>query len=99
MHNYNELYKSPTQEQRDAGLVKTLQLEIMDLSTYECCGENVENLQGSFMTQDEIIKAELNYSCVTTTPVELLSIKKSSLYKYLDDFAMKNFISYLKKLP
>ena len=44
LNNYHDVFKEPTDAQRASNIVKTKQLEVMELSSFECFGENPDSL-------------------------------------------------------
>lgn len=82
------MYRDPTPEQLASGnSVIQKQLEITELSGYECFGEDANALASGFKTFESVIDHELPYSAIAAVPIEAYVIKKRYLYYYLDDIS------------
>ena len=56
-------------------------------------------IANEFRSPEEIAKAPLPYTVISSQPLEVYCIKKTALYYYLDDQAKKQFINYIKQIP
>ena len=100
IHNFELMYKDPTPDQlvnREG--ITTRQLEVTELTGFECFGEDARALQNGFNSYESIIDRELPYSAIAAVPLDAYVIKKRYLYYYLDDIAKQQFQTYVKKLP
>ena len=56
-------------------------------------------ISNEFKSPEEIAKAPLPYTVISSQPLEVYSIKKTAIYSYLNDEAKKMFLNYIKQIP
>ena len=89
VHDYHEQFREPTEFQRESGMTKNIQLEVTELGNAECFGEDYDVIANEFKSPEEIARAPLPYTIISSQPLEVYSIKKTAIYYYLNDVAKK----------
>ena len=88
IHDFEDQYKSPTDEERKVdGLITQRQLEITELTNSECFGEDHGALTSGFNDVPGLIEYKLPYTAISAVPLDVYVIKKRYMYFYLDDIA------------
>lgn len=100
LHNFEQLFKDPGSSYSTTQYRSTQrQLEITELTSSECFGEDHGALVHGFQNYDEVLSYKLPYTAISSVPLDVYMIKKRYLYFYLDDVAKQQFLSFLKKYP